>query len=154
MADLFEQSVIAQPLAARLRPQALDQVIGQTHLLGPQGPLTQMLAQQHLPSIIFWGPPGVGKTTLARLLSQHVDAEMLTLSAVIGSGTANTIWIIGALSWPLACRLVRARVLSIREADFVAAARVMGAGDLYIIARHCIPNTTDKRQILKAKASP
>ena len=82
MADLFEQSVIAQPLAARLRPQALDQVIGQTHLLGPQGPLTQMLAQQHLPSIIFWGPPGVGKTTLARLLSQHVDAEMLTLSAV------------------------------------------------------------------------
>jgi len=82
VADLFEQSVIAQPLAARLRPQALDQVIGQTHLLGPQGPLTQMLAQQHLPSIIFWGPPGVGKTTLARLLSQHVDAEMLTLSAV------------------------------------------------------------------------
>ena len=82
MADLFEQSVIAQPLAARLRPQALDQVIGQTHLLGPQGPLTQMLAQQHLPSIIFWGPPGVGKTTLASLLSQHVDAEMLTLSAV------------------------------------------------------------------------
>lgn len=82
MADLFEQSVIAQPLAARLRPQALDQVIGQTHLLGPQGPLTQMLAQQHLPSIIFWGPPGVGKTTLARLLSQHVDAEMLTLLAV------------------------------------------------------------------------
>ncbi|SEA01913.1 MULTISPECIES: ABC transporter permease [Acidovorax] len=68
---------------------------------------------------------------------------LLTLSAVIGSGTANTIWIIGALSWPLACRLVRARVLSIREADFVAAARVMGAGDLYIIARHCIPNTTD-----------
>ncbi len=82
MSELFAQSSLAQPLAARLRPQRLEQVIGQTHLLGPDGPLTQMLARQHLPSIIFWGPPGVGKTTLARLLSQHVDAEMLTLSAV------------------------------------------------------------------------
>ena len=82
VSDLFESAPVAQPLAARLRPQQLADVIGQTHLLGSGGPLTQMLAHQHLPSIIFWGPPGVGKTTLARLLSQHVDAQMLTLSAV------------------------------------------------------------------------
>ena len=83
MADLFDQSSpVSQPLAARLRPQSLEQVIGQAHLLGPEGPLTQMLSRGHLPSIIFWGPPGVGKTTLARLLSQHIEAEMLTLSAV------------------------------------------------------------------------
>ena len=83
MADLFDQpSPVSQPLAARLRPQSLEQVIGQAHLLGPEGPLTQMLSRGHLPSIIFWGPPGVGKTTLARLLSQHIEAEMLTLSAV------------------------------------------------------------------------
>ena len=83
MADLFDQSSpVSQPLAARLRPQSLEQVIGQAHLLGPEGPLTQMLSRGHLPSIIFWGPPGVGKTTLARLLAQHIEAEMLTLSAV------------------------------------------------------------------------
>ena len=83
MADLFDQSSpVSQPLAARLRPQSLEQVIGQVHLLGPEGPLTQMLSRGHLPSIIFWGPPGVGKTTLARLLAQHIEAEMLTLSAV------------------------------------------------------------------------
>lgn len=82
MSDLFDEGALTQPLAARLRPQSLDQVIGQTHLLGPDGPLTQMLARGHLPSIIFWGPPGVGKTTLARLLTQHVDATLLTLSAV------------------------------------------------------------------------
>jgi len=82
VSDLFDEGALTQPLAARLRPQSLDQVIGQTHLLGPDGPLTQMLARGHLPSIIFWGPPGVGKTTLARLLTQHVDATLLTLSAV------------------------------------------------------------------------
>lgn len=68
---------------------------------------------------------------------------LMTLSAVIGSGTGKTILIIGLLSWPLACRLVRARVLSVRESDYVAAARLMGASDLYIVVRHCIPNTAD-----------
>lgn len=68
---------------------------------------------------------------------------LMTLAAVIGSGTSNTIWIIGLLSWPLVCRLVRARMLSIREMEFVAASRVMGAGHFHIIWRHCIPNTAD-----------
>ncbi|WP_420550757.1 replication-associated recombination protein A [Litorivicinus lipolyticus] len=83
MTDLFgAPDPVGQPLAAALRPQSLDQVVGQHHLLGPTGPLTQLLAKGHLPSLILWGPPGVGKTTLARLLCDQVDAQMLTLSAV------------------------------------------------------------------------
>ncbi|MDA0248457.1 MAG: replication-associated recombination protein A [Burkholderiaceae bacterium] len=73
----------APPLAERLRPQRLDQVVGQQHLLGPQGPLTRAAQLQRLPSMILWGPPGVGKTTLARLLAQAVNARMLSLSAVL-----------------------------------------------------------------------
>jgi len=72
------------PLAERLRPRALAEVLGQAHLLGPQGPLTQAVARQSLPSMILWGPPGVGKTTLARLLAQAVGAELLSISAVLG----------------------------------------------------------------------
>ncbi|MGA0090014.1 MAG: AAA family ATPase, partial [Burkholderiaceae bacterium] len=71
------------PLAERLRPQSLDQVVGQPHLLGPQGALTRAAQLQRLPSMILWGPPGVGKTTLARLLAQSVQARMLSLSAVL-----------------------------------------------------------------------
>ena len=73
----------APPLAERLRPQRLDEVVGQQHLLGPQGPLTRAAQLQRLPSMILWGPPGVGKTTLARLLAQAVNARMLSLSAVL-----------------------------------------------------------------------
>lgn len=73
----------APPLAERLRPQRLHQVVGQQHLLGPQGPLTRAAQLQRLPSMILWGPPGVGKTTLARLLAQAVNARMLSLSAVL-----------------------------------------------------------------------
>lgn len=68
---------------------------------------------------------------------------LMTLAAVLGAGTAKTIWIIGLLSWPLVCRLVRARMLSIRELDYIAAARIMGASDLRIVVVHCIPNTVD-----------
>lgn len=71
------------PLAERARPDRLDAVIGQQHLLGEQGPLRLMLAQGRVPSLVFWGPPGVGKTTLARLIAQHVDAQFLQLSAVL-----------------------------------------------------------------------
>ncbi|MGA1473391.1 MAG: replication-associated recombination protein A [Burkholderiaceae bacterium] len=71
------------PLAEALRPSTLDQVVGQRHLLGPQGPLVRAVQLQRLPSLILWGPPGVGKTTLARLLAHAVNARMLSLSAVL-----------------------------------------------------------------------
>ena len=70
------------PLPERLRPRDLSQIIGKDHLLGEQAPLRQMIDQGHLPSIIFWGPPGVGKTTIALLLAQAVDRPFVSLSAL------------------------------------------------------------------------
>ena len=70
------------PLPERLRPRDLSEIMGQDHLLGEQAPFRQMIDQGHLPSIIFWGPPGVGKTTLALLLAQAVDRPFISLSAL------------------------------------------------------------------------
>ena len=70
------------PLPERLRPRDLSEIIGQDHLLGEHAPLRQMIDQGHLPSIIFWGPPGVGKTTIALLLAQAVDRPFISLSAL------------------------------------------------------------------------
>ncbi|MGA1659651.1 MAG: replication-associated recombination protein A [Burkholderiaceae bacterium] len=74
---------MAVPLAEQLRPRALSEVIGQQHLLGTNGPLSRASAQGRLPSMILWGPPGVGKTTIARLLAQAAGARMEPLSAVL-----------------------------------------------------------------------
>lgn len=86
MGDLFEQSAPEsagpRPLADRLRPQALADVIGQDALLGPDGPLTVMLRAGALTSLIFWGPPGVGKTTIARLLAHETDLHFVQISAI------------------------------------------------------------------------
>jgi putative ATPase len=71
------------PLADRLRPQLLDQVVGQRHLLGPGRPLRVAFESGRLHSMILWGPPGVGKTTLARLVASMVDAQFIVLSAVL-----------------------------------------------------------------------
>lgn len=71
------------PLAERLRPQHLDQVIGQSHLLGATMPLRVAYESGQLHSMILWGPPGVGKTTLARLMAQAIDAEFMAISAVL-----------------------------------------------------------------------
>jgi putative ATPase len=77
-----------RPLADRLRPQALDQVVGQDHLTGPDGTLTRMLARGSLASLILWGPPGSGKTTIARLLAARAGLHFVQLSAVF-SGVAD-----------------------------------------------------------------
>ena len=81
--QLFSSEPIAQPLAARLRANTLDEYVGQQHILAVGKPLREALQQGALHSMIFWGPPGVGKTTLARLLAQVSDAHFITLSAVL-----------------------------------------------------------------------
>ena len=74
---------VDEPLAARLRPQSLAEVSGQIHLLGHGRPLWQLIEQQKLHSLILWGPPGTGKTTLARLIAAHCDAHFIAISAVL-----------------------------------------------------------------------
>jgi putative ATPase len=81
--DLFESSAPAAPLAERLRPKHIDEVIGQSHLLGPGRPLRLAFESGKLHSMILWGPPGVGKTTLARLMASAFDSEFVPLSAVL-----------------------------------------------------------------------
>ena len=76
------------PLADRLRPQALDQVVGQEHLSGPEGTIGRMVAAGKLASMILWGPPGTGKTTIARLLADAVGMRFVAISAVF-SGVAD-----------------------------------------------------------------
>ncbi|MGH7026764.1 replication-associated recombination protein A [Brevundimonas sp.] len=91
MSDLFEASGIHAPdapLADRLRPQTLDQVVGQDHLLGEGGPIRRMIEAGRLGSMILWGPPGTGKTTIARLLAKAAGYEYQSISAVF-SGVAD-----------------------------------------------------------------
>jgi putative ATPase len=83
MTDLFADDGSHQPLAARMRPSSLDDYVGQRHLIGPGKPLARAVAQRQLHSMILWGPPGTGKTTLALILAQAVDAAFITLSAVL-----------------------------------------------------------------------
>ena len=83
MNDLFAKPEPAAPLAERLRPRTLDEVVGQSHLLGPGKPLRLAFASGKTHSMILWGPPGVGKTTLARLMAHAFNAEFIAISAVL-----------------------------------------------------------------------
>lgn len=92
MSDLFISAGLEEgaprPLADRLRPASINEVVGQDHLLGKQAPIGRMLGSGRLASMILWGPPGVGKTTIARLIAQHAEMEFVQLSAVF-SGVAD-----------------------------------------------------------------
>jgi putative ATPase len=82
------KSNATRPLADRLRPQSFQEVVGQDHLIGPGKPLTKMIEVGRVPSIILWGPPGTGKTTIAFLLAQAVKVEYEAVSAIL-SGVAD-----------------------------------------------------------------
>lgn len=92
MTDLFQSAGLEKdaprPLADRLRPTSLDEVVGQDHLLGEGAPLARMLKAKRLSSLILWGPPGVGKTTIARLIAKESGLEFEQISAVF-SGVAD-----------------------------------------------------------------
>ena len=83
MKDLFSDDVLIKPLAERVRPQTLDQYIGQDHILGHDKPLRKALEQDQLHSMVLWGPPGVGKTTIARLVAKTSESEFQAISAVL-----------------------------------------------------------------------
>src|SRR5687768_10322611 len=92
MTNLFEAAGLSgdapRPLADRLRPAKLSEVVGQHHLVGPEGALTRMLKAGRLGSIILWGPPGTGKTTIARLLAGETGLAFEQMSAIF-SGVAD-----------------------------------------------------------------
>lgn len=80
--SLFDDRKTSAPLASRLRPEALDEYVGQQHLLGPGKLLRQLIEKDQISSMIFWGPPGVGKTTLARIIAKLTRADFIEFSAV------------------------------------------------------------------------
>lgn len=83
MSELFDSRKEFRPLAARMRPRSLEEFVGQQHLLAEGLPLRQAIEAGTLHSMVFWGPPGIGKTTLAQLISRHAEARFVSLSAVL-----------------------------------------------------------------------
>lgn len=107
------------PLADRMRPQSLDEFVGQEHLVGEGKILRTIIAQDTIPSMIFWGPPGSGKTTLARIIANETDSEFIQISAVLaGVGDIRDV-------------VKKAKIL--RHPEFTrldSAKRVSGSGNL------------------------
>jgi putative ATPase len=95
VSDLFSASGLdrssARPLADRLRPQTLAEVVGQDHLTGPDGALTRLVAGKTIGSLIFWGPPGTGKTTVARLLAHETNLRFLDRMGRAFAGMVNLV---------------------------------------------------------------
>lgn len=81
MQSLFEKDIT--PLASLLRPERLDDLVGQSHLIGEGKPIRKFIEAGRMPSILLWGPPGCGKTSLARVIANSLDAEFHHLSAVL-----------------------------------------------------------------------
>ena len=78
-----EPDLLSRPLSERMRPRTLDDIVGQEALLGPGQPLRTLISRDELPSLLLWGPPGTGKTTLARLIAETTHAEFVQFSAVL-----------------------------------------------------------------------
>ena len=98
--SLFKPPDDAAPLAERMRPKTFDDFVGQDHLLGENGVIRKMLSGKNIRSMIYWGPPGTGKTTLARLLATKIDAEFVQINA-ISSGVKELREISQKLKTPL-----------------------------------------------------
>ena len=83
MADVQKKNETAYvPLAAKIRPQTLDEFVGQSHLVGKNSPIRKLIETENITSMIFWGPPGCGKTTLAEIIANQTKSKFFTLSAV------------------------------------------------------------------------
>ena len=132
-----EPSPDAVPLAERLRPRTLDEVIGQQHLLGPGKPLRVAFESGRLHSMILWGPPGVGKTTLARLMADAFDAQFIALSAVLG-GVKD---IREAVERAQAARAQRARAPSSSSTRCTASTRRSRTPSCRTSSRACSPSS-------------
>ena len=124
MSGLFEAQA-PRPLADRLRPQRLEEIVGQDHLIGSNAPIGRMLAARQISSMILWGPPGCGKTTLARLIAEKVDLHFEMLSAIF-SGVAELRKIFEAAKQR---RLVHIPVGRLGESDEIANAALFLASD-------------------------